>query len=715
MTKLTKAQTLPRGAASVLALVALAVCAVALAPVASAATRLGHDSKAGQHGAEHRRKHKVVPGAHHPAHKRHHGHISGIVPVVHGRVRPHRPGEVLEGPAAESAAHVDLGLGTSANRENLEYHGGPVLHTNTTYAIYWLPVGQTVSAKYTSLINGYFTNVALASGYSSNIYATGTQFYDGEGAVSSKSTFGGSYVDTTTPIPDDCSPEYSETPVTVSGCVTDADLQAEVSHAIAAAGWTPGPTKEFFIFTPRNVGSCLNSSSKECSYTLYCAYHANYTDAESHQVIYSNIADPDTSGVGVPGACDSYQHPNGDWADAAISIVSHEHEESVTDPFGNAWFDGVGNEDGDKCAWNFGTALGSATYGKYNQVIGRGKYYVQQEWSNASRSCALTYVPTPVVWSTSAEGGAIGSEVTITGANFAAAKYVYFNGTAATFTVLAPNTIAAKVPLGATSGLIAVTNASGTGKSTSVFYVAPTISSFSSTSGKVLTTVTVYGTNFTGATSVTIGGVSAPFKVSEAKKLIATVPLGAETATITVTGLGGTGTSSTDFTVVPWAPPTVSSFSSTSGKVGTSVTVYGTNFVSATAVTIGGVSATFKISEERKLVATVPLGAETGAISVTGLGGTGTSSTNFTVVPWAPPTVSSFSSTSGQVGASVTVYGTNFASATAVTIGGVSATFKVSEEKKLVATVPAGAETGAITVTGYGGTGTSSASFTVLS
>src|SRR5947209_2665108 len=53
---------------------------------------------------------------------------------------------------------------------NLTYHGGPVMHTNTTYAIYWLPSGQTVSSKYESLITGFFQNVAAASGSTSNVY-----------------------------------------------------------------------------------------------------------------------------------------------------------------------------------------------------------------------------------------------------------------------------------------------------------------------------------------------------------------------------------------------------------------------------------------------------------------------------------------------------------------------------------------------------------------
>jgi hypothetical protein len=38
----------------------------------------------------------------------------------------------------------------------------------------------------------------------------------------------------------------------------------------------------------------------------------------------------------------------------------------------NAWYDGRGFENGDKCARTFGTPLGSTATGQYNQVIGSG-------------------------------------------------------------------------------------------------------------------------------------------------------------------------------------------------------------------------------------------------------------------------------------------------------------------------------------------------------
>ncbi len=77
-------------------------------------------------------------------------------------------------------------------------------------------------------------------------------------------------------------------------------------------------------------------------------------------------------------------------ADATISVVSHEANETITDGLGNAWYDTSGNENGDQCAYKYGTALGSINGGQYNQNIGTGHYEMQQEWSNHSSGCVLT-------------------------------------------------------------------------------------------------------------------------------------------------------------------------------------------------------------------------------------------------------------------------------------------------------------------------------------
>ena len=266
----------------------------------------------------------------------------------------------------------------------LRYHsGGSIMRTNKTYAIYWNPAGTTISANYQSLIDRYLGDVAADSGKTSNVYYSSTQYYQTIGGVTTKiaysASFGGSVLDTQ-PFPaSGCTDTVAQT----TACLSDAQLQAEITRVKTAQGWTSSPTTMFFIFTPKNVGSCYNSSN--CAFSQYCAYHSSYGSGSS-VTLYANQPYTDT----VPASCDASSHPNGDEADPTINVVSHEHMETITDPLGNAWYDLLGYENGDKCAWNFGASIGSTTYGAYNQLINGHPYQVQQEYSNARSNCVLT-------------------------------------------------------------------------------------------------------------------------------------------------------------------------------------------------------------------------------------------------------------------------------------------------------------------------------------
>jgi len=128
-----------------------------------------------------------------------------------------------------------------------------VMRQNTTYAIYWVPSGQSVADGYETDINQFLTDVAAASGSTTNVYSVATQYYDSTGFISYQSTFGGSDVDTD-PFPaNGCNDQVD------SVCLTKQQIQTEIGNVIAAKGWSAGPDSLFILMTPNGVGSCYDS------------------------------------------------------------------------------------------------------------------------------------------------------------------------------------------------------------------------------------------------------------------------------------------------------------------------------------------------------------------------------------------------------------------------------------------------------------------------
>jgi len=169
--------------------------------------------------------------------------------------------------------------------------------------------------------------------------------------------------------------------------------------------------------------------------------------------------------------------------------------------------------------------------------------------------------------------------------------------------------------------------------------VAPTITSFTPTNGTAGTTVTITGTNFSTTAAnntVAFNGTASTVSAATATQLTVAVPTGATTGKITVKVGDYTATSTADFTVnaTSSTAPTITSFTPSSGAIGTSITITGTNFSTTAAnntVTINGLAATVTAATATSLTVTIPAGATTGAISVTVNGQTATSSASFTV------------------------------------------------------------------------------------
>ncbi|MFL5910879.1 MAG: IPT/TIG domain-containing protein [Gaiellaceae bacterium] len=555
--------------------------------------------------------------------------------------------------------------------------------------------------------------MAADSNETSNVYASDTQYSDSTlGNIHYDLTSSGSFVDTHAFPPIDS----ADCPTETGTCLTDDQIVAELQSLLPAHGWSGGYGNLYVLVLPRNVDECAPDGfgGAECSYDTFCAYHSGHGFISNPDFLYA--VEPYYT-LGSP-ICDPGQDPNGSDADIAINTISHEMNEAITDPAINAWYSGNFVENGDKCAWNFGTHLGSTGSGEYNQVIGTGHYFLQREWSNALNGCYQVGVPTVSLESTSAASGAT---IGIAGTNFFAASpakpTVKFNGIVSpSVTVNSPTHLTVTVPSGNIAGHVTVEAVGGIGTSTQVFGTQPAINNVIPGTAHAGETVTVNGTGFFGVTAVKFNGVSATFGsvAANGTSLHATIPAAATDGPVTVTTTaGGTSPESDVFFVLP----SITSFTPGSGIAGSSLTISGSGFGTLNGVTFtadGDANGTVTSSSATQIVLQVPANAKAGPITVHTHGGT---TTVTSIASFSPlPSIAGFAQPAYKPGQVATVNGANFTAngSVSVTVNGVTACSACSATATTVSFTVPNTVTGMVTVTNGDGSATSSSPLLIV-
>jgi len=301
----------------------------------------------------------------------------------------------------------------------LYYNGGPIMPMNNSYTIFWAPSGYSFPAGYVNNMNQFFKDQQAAQGSNTNTLVNATQYFqkNSNGTktyVQNKVTFGGTTNDTN-PLPPLDPVNCPDTPVAAEGnpggaatCVTDAQVQQEISRGVKAKGWPVNNSTQYFVFTAPNIGTCFPAqvgvdsgagagttvTAPLCSFSYFCAYHSWYFDSTinaNQQIIYANMPYAAQT-AGNPLTCDLGEYPNHNPSDPEISVTSHEQQEAITDPFGTGWWDSnsddsaYGQENGDMCAWNFGKTSGTSG-SEWNQTINGHHYLMQLEWDNTTNGC----------------------------------------------------------------------------------------------------------------------------------------------------------------------------------------------------------------------------------------------------------------------------------------------------------------------------------------
>jgi hypothetical protein len=216
-------------------------------------------------------------------------------------------------------------------------HGGLVLGSSDTYAIYW----GTPADFPGDLASGM---AALLSGLSGSSYlGIATQYMRGAGV---STTYMGARSDTSMP------PRQSP---------SVAALAAEVCKLYPA----PDPAGVYVVFT------------SNAPHVNFCAWHAAATcNGVTFQLAYvpnQALLPACSPFTKVDLGCNAYS----DGTVTSADSVAHEVMESITDAHIDAWYDKNGQEIADKCNYDYQSCVALST----------GSWQIQSEWSNAIGGC----------------------------------------------------------------------------------------------------------------------------------------------------------------------------------------------------------------------------------------------------------------------------------------------------------------------------------------
>jgi sugar lactone lactonase YvrE len=350
-------------------------------------------------------------------------------------------------------------------------------------------------------------------------------------------------------------------------------------------------------------------------------------------------------------------------------------------------------------------------------------YFAEDNVTNQELESVLpVVVAAPSTLAVTPSTGPIGIPFTITGSGFGTYNNsntrVRFGSTLAQLSLWTDTTISGSVP-GLSTGTYPVfveiqngANIADTGAGLFTVFL-PSVTALSPPTGPIGTPFTLSGAQFgpynNAATTVLIGGISAPLTLWNDNAIMGTIPnLGAGAQPVVVertTPDGGLAASATFyFTVtVPAAAPIAPS----SGPIGVPFTIAGTGFGTYnnayTRVLIGGTTAPLSSWTNTTISGTIP-GLSTGTYAVcvviqAGSGMTISTAGYFTVIT---PAITSITPSSGPIGVQFTLTGAGFGpynnAATVVLMGAATAQLSSWSDTTITGSVPGSLSPGGYSV-----------------
>jgi hypothetical protein len=250
---------------------------------------------------------------------------------------------------SHSIVQIDAGP-FARSGTGIQYHGGPVMlgTVNVYYIYYGNWTGSTLTTAQ-SLLSTYAQSIGGTPYH--NIETT---YFNGSNQhVSNSVAFGRSF--------------------TVGSPFGNNISDSQLTQIVQSVNPTDTNGVYFVLTSPE-----VNETSGFC--TQYCGFHTRAT-INGHDIKYSFVGD----GARCPSACSAQTTtPNGNLdADEMANVITHEMEEAISDPDLNAWFDRNGNENGDKCNFNFGATFTTSNGAQANQTFGGRNWLIQQNWINS--------------------------------------------------------------------------------------------------------------------------------------------------------------------------------------------------------------------------------------------------------------------------------------------------------------------------------------------
>jgi hypothetical protein len=225
-------------------------------------------------------------------------------------------------------------------------HGGREIPMAAYFAIYWNPsvANSAGSQGYASLrdqVAGFVSSFSQSPDY------TIITQYSSRDTISPVLVWLGDLVDS--------KPTRSS--------ISDSQIRSYLAGLFSSGAVRPDSGTVFGVYFPSGMKITTQGGSS-CS--SFCGYHGHFAyngqDIKYAVYPYTNCRGCSLSGKAV--------------ADMLTIVSSHEIREAVTDPDLDAWYDAVGYEADDKCAW-------------HNLYQLAGKFWVQPEYSNADRGCVV--------------------------------------------------------------------------------------------------------------------------------------------------------------------------------------------------------------------------------------------------------------------------------------------------------------------------------------